>query len=73
MITARASEDNTYRKAVYKDCLDIILDWAVELPVYQRKNAYVFNGSNIDVTTITPDTTPYWTYMSEIHKLAVKD
>lgn len=69
IMAARESADTNYRKAEYKKCLDIILDWGVEVPVYQRKNGYVFNGTAVDVTTITPDTTPFWTYMSEIHKL----
>lgn len=69
IMDARKSADKTYRKAIYKQCLDIILDWAVEIPVYQRKNGYVYNSTTVNVNTITPDTTPYWSFLSEIYKL----
>ena len=35
ILDARANMDQSYRKQVYKSCLDIIVDWAVEVPVYQ--------------------------------------
>jgi peptide/nickel transport system substrate-binding protein len=69
---ARAKADRHYRKAMYKDCWDIILDQAVIVPVYQRKNCQVYNATKVKVETITPDVTPYWSYLAEIHKLKVK-
>lgn len=71
IIAARKSPDTSYRKQVYKDCLDIILDWAVELPVYQRKECTIYNSSAVKISSLTPDTTPYWTYLAEIYKLEV--
>lgn len=72
IIEARKSDDKTFRKGVYKECLDIILDWAVEIPVYQRKECTVYKTATVNVGTITPDTTPYWTYLAEIHKVELK-
>ena len=43
ILDARASLDQSYRKTMYKACLDIIVDWAVEVPVYQRQNAVIFS------------------------------
>ena len=40
IVDARSSSDNAYRKATYKTCFDIILDWGVELPLYQRKGLH---------------------------------
>ncbi len=69
---ARGSDDQSYRKAVYKDCLDIIIDWAVEIPCYQRQNITVFSPDRVDVSTVTPDITPYWSWMSEIERIRMK-
>ena len=54
------------RKTVYKACLDIIIDWAVEVPSYQRQNIVAFSPERINMDTVTPDITTYWGWMSEI-------
>ncbi len=72
ILDARASFDTTYRKSVYKACLDIIVDWAVEVPVYQRQNAIVFNPQKINMDTVTPDITTFYNWYSEIEKLEMK-
>ena len=72
IIEARTSANKKFRKDTYKACLDIILDWAVEIPVYQRKNCTVFSAERINISTVTPDTTPFWSYLAEIYKLEVK-
>lgn len=69
ILDARTSTDQTYRKAVYKACLDTIIDWAVEVPVYQRQNAITISTERVDVNTITPDITPFWPWTSEIEKI----
>lgn len=72
ILDARKSSDQAYRKATYKNCLDTILDWAVEIPVYQRQNCVIFGEDRVDVSTVTPDITTYWGWMSEIEKLQMK-
>lgn len=69
---ARQTTDQDARKAMYKEAMEIILDWGVELPVYQRSEATIFSSERIDTTTIPNDMTPYWTYQSEINKIALK-
>ncbi len=69
IMDARTSADNSYRKTVYKACLDIILDWGVEIPVYQRQECTIFSSERIDVTTLTPDITTYWSWMQDIEGL----
>ena len=69
IIKARQSDDQEYRKNVYKQCLDLIIDWAVELPTYQRQNCIIFSPQRIKMETVTPDITTFWGWMSEIEKL----
>ena len=71
IMDARASLDQAYRKAVYKACLDIIVDWAVELPVYQRKNAVVFSTERVKIDTVTPDITTFYGWTAEIQNIEV--
>ena len=70
--TARQTTDQDDRKAMYKEAMEIILDWGVELPVYQRSESAIFSSERIDTATIPNDLTPYWTYQSEINKIALK-
>ena len=70
--TARQTTDQNDRKAMYKEAMEIILDWGVELPVYQRSESAIFSSERIDTATIPNDLTPYWTYQSEINTIALK-
>ena len=69
IMDARASLDQPYRKTVYKACLDIIVDWAVEVPVYQRQNAIIFSTERVNMDTVTPDITTFYNWYAEIEKL----
>jgi len=66
IMAARASTDQTYRKTIYKACLDTIIDWACEVPVYQRQNAIIFSTERVNIDTVTPDITTFYGWMSEI-------
>ena len=57
IMEARSSADQAFRKATYKQCLDIILDWAVEVPIYQRQNAFVMSTERVNIDTVPPATT----------------
>ena len=72
ILEARASTDQEYRKAMYKACLDTIIDWACEIPVYQRQNAIIFSTERVNVDTVTPDITTYYGWMSEIENIEMK-
>lgn len=69
---ARQSTDQTYRKTLYKEALDIVADWAVEIPMYQRQNCIIFSTERINMDTVTPDITTYWTWRNDIEKLEMK-
>ncbi len=72
ILLARQSTDQTYRKTLYKACLDIIADWAVEIPVYQRQNVFIFSAQRIDLNTLTPDITTFWGWENDIENLQMK-
>lgn len=72
MLEARTSADQTFRKGLYKECLDIILDWGVEIPTYQRKNCVVWSSERVNSETVTPDITPFYGWMAEIENIELK-
>ena len=69
IMDARATTDQTYRKAMYKACLDIVIDWAVEIPVYQRQNAIIFSSERVNMDTVTPDITTFYGWLSEVQNI----
>ena len=69
ILTARESLDQSYRKTMYKACLDIVVDWAVEVPVYQRQNAIIFSTERVNMSTMTPDITTFYKWYAEIEKI----
>ena len=69
IVEARQSMDQSFRKQMYKSCLDIIVDWAVEIPVYQRQNAIIFSTERVNLDTVTPDITTYYGWLNEIQNI----
>ena len=69
ILQARATTDQPLRKKLYRECLDLILDWAVEIPVYQRQNCVVFSAQRLDLSSLTPDMTTFWGWMDGIENL----
>ena len=69
IMDARATTDQTYRKAMYKACLDIVIDWAVEIPVYQRQNCIIFSSERVNMDTVTPDITTFYGWLSEVQNV----
>ncbi len=69
IVDARQSDDQNYRKAIYKQALDKIIEWAVEIPTYQRQNCVIFSTQRIKIDTITPDITTFWGWLNDIELL----
>ena len=61
--------DQSFRKQMYKSCLDIIVDWAVEVPVYQRQNAYIFSTERVKLDSLASDMTTYYNWLREIENV----
>lgn len=69
VMEGRTNTDQAFRKAVYKEALDFIVDYAVEIPVYQRQNASVFSTQRINADSIPQDLTTFYGYLNEIEKI----
>jgi len=72
MADALKTSDQAFRKVLYKQCLDLILDWGVEVPIYQRKNAVIFSTERVDTNTVVKDITPFYGWLAEIDKVELK-
>ncbi len=69
LVNGRISADQSYRRAVYREALDIVRDWAVEVPYYQRQNIYVYSTERVNMDTVTPDITTFWDWQHDLEKL----
>lgn len=70
---ARKETDQSDRAKLYKKCFDIILDWAVEVPVYQKQNCIIYSDARINKDTLTPDMTEYYGWIDEVHNIEMYD
>lgn len=69
IMEARTSDEQGFRKEIYRKAFDIIMEWAVEVPVYQRQNCMVFSTQRIAMETVTPDTTTFYEWTTEIENM----
>ena len=69
VMEGRTNTDQAFRKAVYKEALDFIVDYAVEIPVYQRQNASIFSTQRVNADSIPQDLTTFYSYLNEIEKI----
>ncbi len=49
----------SYRSSIYKDALTMVMELAVELPTYQRKDMFAYNQNKLDASTFNSDLSPY--------------
>lgn len=68
----RKSTDQAYRKSIYQAAMEIIMDWGVEIPIYQRSDCVLVSSERVDVDTLPTDMTPYWGWMAEVESIALK-
>lgn len=61
------------REKLYKQAYDIILDWAVEVPVYQKQDAIIYSAVRVNADTIVEDMTCYYGWIQEVHNIEVYD
>ena len=67
IMEGRTSTDQAFRKATYKEALEEIMSWGVELPTYQRQEATLFSTERVNVNTIAGDLTPFYSWLADIH------
>ncbi len=58
------------RAPIYAKALEVLAQLNIEVPTYQRKNLFVYDGSIIDQATLSTTVTPYWGPMAEIWKVS---
>ena len=69
---AHFSDDQAFRKSNYRECLNIIADWAVVIPAYQRQDCVLFSTDRINIATLTPDITTFWNWTNDIEQLELE-
>ncbi|MBQ8031035.1 MAG: ABC transporter substrate-binding protein, partial [Butyrivibrio sp.] len=72
VLEAKTVTDQAVRKALYKEALDFVVDFACEIPVYQRQDCTIYSSERVNVESIIPDQTTYYTYLDEIYKIAMR-
>lgn len=70
---ARQTNDQKQRASIYREALNLVMELAVELPTYQRKDLFAYNTYKIDTTSLTPDSelSPYKGLTSELHNVSL--
>ncbi|MCH5324237.1 MAG: ABC transporter substrate-binding protein [Eubacterium sp.] len=69
ILEGRAHTDQTTRKAIYQAAMEIILDWGVEVPIYQRSDCTLVSTERVKVSSLPADMTPYYGWGAEIYNL----
>ncbi len=65
----RSVNGQSERSVIYQEALDILMDLAIEFPLYQRNDLYVYNKNVIDASTLNQRPTSYSGPISEIWKV----
>lgn len=68
----RTSLNVAERKPIYAEACDLVMEMAVEIPTYQRKNMYAYDSSVLDDTSFFQNITPYKGPLSEIWNVSMK-
>ena len=66
---ARETTDREVRSGLYKEAMGLILDLAIELPVYQRSTVYVYNTNVINPDSVPDVVNPYSSPLDRIWEL----
>ena len=66
---ARETNDQDERSALYEQAMGLVLDLAVELPVYQRSVLYAYNSKVIDSNSISTEINPYSSPLDRIWEI----
>ena len=66
---ARETDNQAERTALYEKAMGYVLDLAVELPVYQRKQLYAYNANVIDSASFPEEVNPYSSPLDRIWEI----
>ena len=66
---ARKTNDEATRAGIYKEALEIVMQLAVEMPTYQRKDCVAYNKDVIDAASLNQDPTAFEGVIDKIWEL----
>ncbi len=66
---ARETNDQSTRKDYYAKCLDLVMELAVELPTYQRKDCEVYNSKIIKASSLNQNPNCYSSLIDRIWEI----
>ena len=66
---ARETDNQSQRAELYKVAMGLVLDLAIELPVYQRSVVYVYNENVINASSLPEASNPYSSPLDRIWEL----
>ena len=70
---ARETEDREERSELYRDAMELVLDLAIELPVYQRNELYAYNSKVIKSSSLPQNINPYQSPIDRIWEIEFAD
>lgn len=65
----KGESDPEMVRKMYYECLELILEQAVEVPVYQCRCCVLFSGQSVNTDTIAEDITGFYAWIREIELL----
>lgn len=71
IVAGRSTLDQAERKEIYTKALDLVMDYACEMPFYQRMNLYLINPEVVNIETLPEQMSPFaeWFYTIETLEL----
>ena len=66
---ARETLDKEKRKELYAQALDMVMELAVELPLYQRGDLYAYNSNVINSESLPGEINPYTSPLDRIWEI----
>lgn len=70
---ARRETDVAKREALYEKIEAVVMDWAVEVPVYQKQTVVIASTVALNIDTLVADMTPYYDWKREVEILQMKN
>ncbi len=70
---ARKYDDRAKRTELYRECLEYVMDLAVELPTYQRNNIYLYNKNIVDGSSLNKSDSAFTNPLSRIWEVSLKE
>ncbi len=69
----RKTDDRRVRADIYRECLSLVMDLAVELPTYQKNNIYLYNKNVVDGSTLNKSNSAFTNPLSRIWEVSLKE